>query len=131
MIELDMDNERHRLYHNTKRLLVKNGVLPTMALPLAQTIVDAVLHDMRPRLEPRHLRTARYTSEFDDGSMFESLCVIDKDARTVIEIAPAGTANDNAACTSQTVTYRDEVHRIYEWDEDDVIDADDFTLALE
>lgn len=131
MIELDMNDERQRTYHNVRRLLVKNGVLPAMALPLAQTIVDAVLHDPRPRLERRFLRTAHFASEFDDGSVFESLCVIDKVNRTVVDIAPAGTASDDAACVNQTVTYRDVEYHVYDDDMDDRIEDDYFLMESE
>lgn len=131
MIELDMNDERQKTYHNVRRLLVKNGVLPAMALPLAQTIVDAVLHDPRQRLEQRFLRTARFASEFDDGSTFESLCVIDKANRTVVDIASAGTASDDAACVNQTVTYRDAKYHVYDWDMDDAVGEDDFVIRLD
>lgn len=63
--------------------------------------------------------------------MFESLCVIDKVNRTVVDIAPAGTASDDAACVNQTVTYRDVEYHVYDDDMDDRIEDDYFVMESE
>lgn len=112
-------------------VLAENGMASDRIVPVANHIIDLMLNADPSELAdkiPTDLRIAEFESEFDDGSVFRSRCVIDVKRQTVEHIENAGTSNDDAACIEQTVYFDGTSRHVYDEDMDDEKDESDFVI---
>lgn len=81
---------------------------------------------------PTHIQPAVYHTEWDDGSHFQSNCIVNTKERNFVAIDSAGTPNDCAAWTKQYIAFSDgTTFSVYdpEW-EDDIPNGIYYTLDL-
>lgn len=112
-------------------ILTENGVPSDKVVPVANCIIDLILNADLSELAdkiPTDLRIAEFESEFDDGSVFRSRCVIDIKRQTIEHIENAGSNSDDAACIEQTVYFDGTSRHVYDEDTDDKKDESDFVI---
>lgn len=112
-------------------VLAENGVASDKIVPVANHIIDLMLNADPSELAdtiPTDLRIAEFESEFDDGSVFRSRCIIDVKRKTVKHIESAGSSSDDAACVEQTVYFDGTSRHVYDEDMDDEKDESDFVI---
>lgn len=76
---------------------------------------------VEPRLLyiPTDIAVARFVSDFDDGSSFGSICLVDTGTRRILALSSAGCPCDDAACQEQYVILPNgETRRVNDPDQD-------------
>lgn len=112
-------------------ILAENGMPSDRVAPVANCIINLILNADLSELAdkiPTDLQVAEFESEFDDGSVFRSRCVIDIKRQTIEHIENAGSNSDDASCIEQTVYFDGTSRHVYDEDVDDKKDESDFII---